>query len=161
MKKIILPVLLFMTFQMMSTAQSLSPEVLASTGDYNVKTEATLSWTLGELAVQTYSSGTAMLSQGFQQTSLGLSTARFLDNSVIIKLSPNPAREILLVSFDRDVSLPVLAEIWDGQGRLVHKQSFHSVQNQVNVYDYMQGAYLLMLQDPKGKYMGSIKFLKF
>ena len=49
------------------TAQSVSPEVVASAGDYFEGTNASLSWTLGEIATETYSNGNIILTQGFQQ----------------------------------------------------------------------------------------------
>jgi hypothetical protein len=48
-------------------AQSLSPEVIASSGDYYENANASLSWTLGEIATETYSAGGSILTQGFQQ----------------------------------------------------------------------------------------------
>jgi len=48
-------------------AQSVSPEVVSSAGDYFEGTNASLSWTLGEIATETYSNGTNILTQGFQQ----------------------------------------------------------------------------------------------
>ena len=47
--------------------QSVSPEVIASSGNYYEAANASLSWTLGEVAVETYSSGGITLTQGFQQ----------------------------------------------------------------------------------------------
>ncbi|MBC8488731.1 MAG: hypothetical protein H8D45_22130 [Bacteroidetes bacterium] len=48
-------------------AQSLSPEVIASSGDYYENANASLSWTLGEIATETYSNASNILTQGFQQ----------------------------------------------------------------------------------------------
>ena len=49
------------------TAQSVSPEVIASSGDYYKNENISLSWTLGEIATETYSNGSVILTQGFQQ----------------------------------------------------------------------------------------------
>ena len=48
-------------------AQSVSPEVVASAGNYFEGTGVSLSWTLGELATETFSNGSIILTQGFQQ----------------------------------------------------------------------------------------------
>jgi len=48
-------------------AQSVSPEVISSAGDYYEGANASLSWTLGEIATETYDNGTNILTQGFQQ----------------------------------------------------------------------------------------------
>lgn len=48
-------------------AQSLSPTVIATSGGYFSGTTVCLSWTLGEIATETFSSGIYILTQGFQQ----------------------------------------------------------------------------------------------
>jgi hypothetical protein len=48
-------------------AQSVSPQVVTSSGDFYQGTNASLSWTLGEIATETYSNGSTILTQGFQQ----------------------------------------------------------------------------------------------
>ena len=48
-------------------AQSVSPEVISSSGDYFEGPNASLSWTLGEIATETFTSGNIILTQGFQQ----------------------------------------------------------------------------------------------
>ncbi len=50
-----------------SFAQILSPQVIAASGSYNAGASGSLSWTLGETMVETYSGGGYMLTQGFQQ----------------------------------------------------------------------------------------------
>jgi hypothetical protein len=48
-------------------AQSVSPQVVSSAGDYYEGTNASLSWTLGEIATETFATGNVILTQGFQQ----------------------------------------------------------------------------------------------
>ena len=48
-------------------SQSVSPEVISSSGAYYENASASLSWTLGEVATETYSNGGVTLTQGFQQ----------------------------------------------------------------------------------------------
>ena len=50
-----------------SNAQSLSPQVIASSGGYQTSPAGSLSFTIGETNTQTLSSATHMLTQGFQQ----------------------------------------------------------------------------------------------
>jgi hypothetical protein len=49
------------------SAQSVSPQVVSSAGDYFEGTNASLSWTLGEIATETFNSENVILTQGFQQ----------------------------------------------------------------------------------------------
>jgi len=50
-----------------SFSQSVSPDVIATSGDHFQNTNVSVSWTLGELATETYSAGNVILIQGFQQ----------------------------------------------------------------------------------------------
>ena len=66
MKKIIaLSIMAVMMYSLYS--QTLSPQVIASSGGYFEGTNASLSWTLGEPVTQTFASGNIILTQGFQQ----------------------------------------------------------------------------------------------
>jgi hypothetical protein len=60
-------ILLSLIIPLISFAQSVGPEVIASAGDYYEGANVSLSWTLGELATETYSNGNIILTQGFQQ----------------------------------------------------------------------------------------------
>ena len=60
--------ILFFAATILCTAQSIERDVVASSGDYFEGTNISLSWTLGEIATETYSSGNIILTQGFQQT---------------------------------------------------------------------------------------------
>ena len=50
--------------------QSLSPTVVSTAGDYYTGTSATLSVTIGEPVIEIYTSGSVVLSTGFQQSDL-------------------------------------------------------------------------------------------
>jgi hypothetical protein len=74
MKTRILP-LLFLITTILGNAQSINKdptgsidrEVVATSGDYFEGPNTSISWTLGEIATETYSSGNYLLTQGFQQ----------------------------------------------------------------------------------------------
>ena len=60
-------IFLFLLICTQAGAQSLSPKVIASAGGYFTSANASLSWTLGETIGQTFTNGSYMLTQGFQQ----------------------------------------------------------------------------------------------
>jgi len=51
-----------------ANGQSISSSVVASAGGYSEAGEISLSWTLGELAVETFTASELILTQGFQQS---------------------------------------------------------------------------------------------
>lgn len=66
MKKIIISLTIIL-IPFFIAAQSVSPEVISSSGDYYEGVNASLSWTLGEIATETFTAGNVILTQGFQQ----------------------------------------------------------------------------------------------
>jgi hypothetical protein len=66
-------------------AQSLCPTVIASSGGYASGTGVSLSWTLGEIATETFSNGGYILTQGFQQPVEGVIISIDLDLLVFIE----------------------------------------------------------------------------
>jgi hypothetical protein len=66
-------------------AQSLSPTVISSSGDYFTGTGGSLSWTLGEIATETLINGGNILMQGFQQPVEGISINIDLDLLVFLE----------------------------------------------------------------------------
>lgn len=53
-------------------AQSLSQQVIASSGEYVTGTNFDISWTLGEIATETFNNGNYTITQGFQQPVTGV-----------------------------------------------------------------------------------------
>ncbi len=73
MKRILTYLILF-TFAVNAGAQTLSPTVISTSGNYYTGAGITWSWTLGETIIPTISGGTNMLSQGFQQPEVEILT---------------------------------------------------------------------------------------
>lgn len=65
-KSVVVPAALSILF-FNGRAQSLSPEVIATAGDFFTGLTANISWTLGEPVIETYSGTAGTLTQGFQQ----------------------------------------------------------------------------------------------
>ena len=59
--------LLMLGYGFYAAGQSLTPYVVASTGNFQVVGDISLGWTLGEPVIQTISNSTQTLTQGFQQ----------------------------------------------------------------------------------------------
>ncbi|HET6991150.1 MAG TPA: hypothetical protein VFJ43_07495, partial [Bacteroidia bacterium] len=78
-------------------AQSLSPQVVSSGGDFFPGGGTSLSTTFGELSITTLMSGN-MLTQGFQQPDdLGMSVVT-LHNNNSVNVYPNPTTDFITVS---------------------------------------------------------------
>ena len=86
-------------FAIKANAQSISPQVFSTTGDYYTASTSSLSWTMGEPLIDTYSNSQSMLTQGFQQPSFSLTTD-IIDASELkldIEVFPNPFNYFLTI----------------------------------------------------------------
>ena len=67
MKRILFSILYLSLWAGPLMSQSVERDVIAGSGDYFEGAGISLSWTLGELATDTYSNGNTIITQGFQQ----------------------------------------------------------------------------------------------
>ena len=91
MKKIkIISLLIGLSFIVLGSLNA--QQVVATAGSYSESSEASLSWTIGEVATQTLQSSNLILTQGFHQTRLTVTGINIIpDKNLDIKAYPNPA----------------------------------------------------------------------
>ena len=65
---------LLLTVSAISFGQSIDQNVVSTAGDQHQSNNASISWTLGEVATESYTNGNATLNQGFQQGNLFISS---------------------------------------------------------------------------------------
>ncbi len=134
-----------------SCGQSLSPEVVSSAGKYFTTSEAQLSWTLGETVTATFVAGDFhVLTQGFHQTNLIITSVKELAPAINLEVFPNPTSNILQVRWE---ALPedLILELLDLQGRPLQRASLvsQSTSNQLDLSSYPAGTYLLRIRTDK------------
>jgi len=137
-------------------------EVIASAGGYNVNGGLSLSWTLGETIIPTFTSkdGSLILTHGFQQKLIVTAVEENLDVLVKIKIFPNPAIEVVSIQFDEPVDGEIVLSVLDSQGRLVKRDMIESsiVEKQINMQDLPAGIYYIRMT--KGKLVNVYKVVK-
>lgn len=123
-------------------SQTLSSSVISVAGGYE-KTPSgmSLSWTIGEPIVDPLRSGDLVLTQGFQQPDLKISTA-FTDPGFEAALSvyPNPASDYL--QLETDYEQPIQFHLVDLSGKLINAGVW-SQRHAVDVRDLSAGPYAL------------------
>lgn len=137
-------------------------EVIASAGGYKVSQGMSLSWTLGETIVPTFRSqdGTLVLTHGFQQQLIITAIEENIDVAVDVKVFPNPASDVINISFENPVEGEISITLLDSNGRLVKKNiAGESIwEMQINLQDVPSGIYYLRLV--KGKFVNVYKVVK-
>lgn len=103
-----------------------SQEVICNTGEFWNNSEGSLSWTLGEVITETFTSTNHELTQGFQQIQEGY--LGFLDiiNSDNLTIYPNPFISEVNIQMN-EINSDFLITIFDYQSKIVlHKNILFS-----------------------------------
>ncbi|MDH3649063.1 MAG: T9SS type A sorting domain-containing protein [Saprospiraceae bacterium] len=122
-------------------AQDLQPSIIASAGKFAKTESASLSWTLGEAVTATLTNDDVILTQGFHQPLLGVSTG-FTDPEFgfDIDLYPNPARYELTIESDFDKTLQYTMS--NLEGRILAKRKFVG-KDQLDMSHMIPGVYAI------------------
>lgn len=160
MKKLLLLALL-PCFCSLARGQTLEPSVVASSGSHFAGTNAQVTWTVGESAIETYSNSTVMLTQGFNQPRL-----------VIIAIDdPKPELqvEVFPVPFSNELNVRIgesgqkmQVTLFDLQAKLVKPSQLLSgnATHTIDVSDISAGIYFLKVQASDGSIVKSFKIQK-
>lgn len=131
-------------------AQSISPQVIGSSGGYYTSTGATLSSTCGEPVIETVNSSTAIITQGFQQPES--SGVGILEPGVSINVNiyPNPTFGNVRVEIGEPTS-DYTVHLFDITGKQL--SSYRHPQNQssmeIDLTNLAGGNYMLKISDHK------------
>jgi hypothetical protein len=155
--------LIFSLFAMLfvfSVNAQMKQEVIASAGGYNTGGNLSISWTLGETIIPTYTSGNLILTHGFQQQLIITSVEENFDILVNIKVFPNPASDNLNIRFEEPIDGEVVITIIDSQGRIVKTEKIEAAttEKQISLQELGGGVYFLRMT--KGKLVNVYKVVK-
>jgi hypothetical protein len=108
-------------------AQTNSPEVIASGGDFFTSTSFSNSFTVGEMAaVETFSATNFILTQGFQQTENLISTGNdALITSDGFNIYPNPARNTFFIELPKKPTVPTEITLYNHLAEIVTETEIH------------------------------------
>ena len=138
MKKLLL---ILLCLPMIGFGQFTTPSVVSSSGDSYSNGGVNMDYTLGEIVVETQTNSTTILTQGFHQGVLKVSTQ--VENIAIkTKVYPNPASDYLIIELEQSVNADIL--VYDINGKLVIKDKLNDEQQKQLDFSFLnQGNYLL------------------
>ena len=152
--------LLFFTFLIIPAflaAQELSPTVVSSAGS----SENNLSWTLGEIAIETLSSSEGVLTQGFQQP--GYTVETVIENNefnVSIQVYPVPASDFISVKFS-ELQNGFELVLYNLQGEVVVRQQVESDETNLDLNRLSPSEYILNVINQENNLIKSYKIVKY
>jgi hypothetical protein len=135
----------FFCISKIAFSQTLSPEVISSCGTSMTDGTTTLEWTLGETVTATLDNTQNMLSQGFHQTNVIVTS---ISNIFVSGLTvfPNPTINIVNVQFSTDQKNTVV-ELFSVEGKLLEKHTVNSKYLELNLSNYSAGSYFLRVNN--------------
>ena len=138
MKKLLL-ILLCLPF--IGFGQVTTPSVISSSGDSYSNGGVNMDYTLGEIVVETQTNSTTILTQGFHQGVLKVSTQ--VENIAFkTKVYPNPASDYLIIELEQSVNADIL--VYDINGKLVIKDKLNDEQQKQLDFSFLNtGNYIL------------------
>jgi hypothetical protein len=158
MKRSIL--VLITIFFALSASSQYKQDVIASAGGYNTASGISISWTLGETIIPTYSNGGLILTHGFQQQLIITTIEENLETMVTVTVYPNPASDIVNIKFEEALDEEVNLALINSQGKSVKTVVLEAttIEKQINLQDLPSGMYYIKLT--KGKLSNVYKVVK-
>ena len=155
MKKILL--LFFVQMCILNTyCQIIYPEVLSYAGGTLSNSQYLVDWTLGEPVIETVTSTTNILTQGFHQPHYFLTSLQeFPEYS--IEVYPNPASSVIMIN--TDIQQPLRASLYDLNGKLLNEIRF-TESTELSISNLSRSVYLLKITDHKKQIIKIVRITK-
>lgn len=140
--------------------QGKGQEVVSSAGNHHESETMSVSWTLGETVIETFTAGDMNLTQGFHQPTLTLvSVEELADFDLTVTAFPNPATDILNVRFENHDYQKVSFALYDMSGREFTSGDIAGDEEQISFASLNPGVYFLKIM-VDGKEARAFKILK-
>jgi hypothetical protein len=161
MKYLIILLAIFMATNCLS--QSISRQVIGSAGADMSNSDATLSWTIGEPVIESFSADDYILFQGFH---IGPLSAQISDNlsenftSFDVTFYPNPVNDQLVIEFDELREKNSILQLFSITGKMIisKKLSARSRRETINLSSFNSGTYFFkIIHDKKEEVYTIIK----
>ena len=154
----LLPLVAFLMYCFVASAQSASPNVFNASGK-TVKTKTVeLSWSIGEMAITTLSAGGNIVTEGFLQPDVvSTSAIEEVNLSNGISCFPNPVHSILYIRQSIDVI--GFVSVFDALGNRVYDQKF--TDGVIDMSLLRPGFYFINITRNDGQDVHTFKIVKY
>jgi hypothetical protein len=135
-------------------------QVISSSGSVLKNSAGSLSFTVGELVIDTKSAGATAITQGFHQTKLTITAINVLrEQKFSISAFPNPTNNFVNLKIEKGEIRDVGFVLFDLQGKVLSNQKIESTNTEISFSGYKSGNYLLKVIQ-NGKEIQTFKIIK-
>lgn len=142
-------------------AQTLSPQLLSSTGESFKNLIYLMDWSIGEVQTETYSANGHLLTQGFHQSKYAVATAVNNINGLQFEITafPNPTTDYVNLKVESIKVENLQYSITDLSGiELLNRQFLGNIE-QINFSNFAIGSYFISILQ-KNRLIKSFKIIK-
>ena len=148
-------------------SQSVSPELISSSGDYYETVDFTLSWSIGECMTETFIGTNNTLTQGFHQDRYDIPSV--VEEMPVLEFDisvyPNPATDVITLSIISQNGEVVVDDnykvnLTDFSGKILFVDEIIETNKQINFASYASGIYFLAVTNSQNKTLKSFKIIK-
>lgn len=152
----------FLIISINAFSQSISPELITTSGDNFKNSNVELDWSIGEIMIETYSNTENSLTQGFHQSKYDVTTSvdEISGIDFKIKIFPNPTSDLINLQIVGNINQNLTYELIDLQGKVLIKNSVNKTKKQINMSRFSQNMYLLKITTENGKQVSIFKIQK-
>ncbi len=131
--------------------QSLTPDVISSSGSTFTDGISQLDWTLGEPATFTFNAGSTLLTQGFHQPNLLITAVSDEEESLMMNIFPNPVIDEVQLQFSTEAK-NITIELMNAEGKTLSSQNITNVKSfSIDMQTLPSGNYLLSVTEKSFK----------
>jgi hypothetical protein len=135
-------------------------EVLTTAGDSYTNANGSVSYTIGEPVIETFTGGNNILTQGFQQTNLLVTSIdEFPGLDYEISAFPNPAAEFVKLKIGKENIAGMQYMLYDLNGNLLIKNTLEGTETEIPFIYLSPAEYILKVSD-NNKEVKSFKIVK-
>jgi hypothetical protein len=135
-------------------------EVVSSAGDSHSNANGSISYTIGEPVIETFTGENNILTQGFQQTNLMVTAIDELPGlDFEISAFPNPATEIVKIRIGKESIVGMQYMLYDMSGNLLLRNGLEGTETEIPFNDFSPAEYILRISD-NSKEVKSFKIVK-
>jgi hypothetical protein len=148
--KIYLKLLITISFTIGFNINLYSQQVIAPSGDTYKNSQNSISWTIGESVIETFSHTDIILTQGFHQTKITVTNISSTENlNFRITVYPNPASDILYVQYD-DKSAEFKYSLYNISGEIIKNGIIQDRNTPIDLQNINTGTFFLKIIDNTG-----------
>lgn len=136
-------------------------QVISSSGSTLKNSTGSLSFTVGELVIDTKNAGATTITQGFHQTKLTITAMNVLrEQNFSISAFPNPTNDFVNLKIEKGEIRDVEFILFDLQGKVLSNRKIEGTNTEVSFSGYNSGNYFLKVMQ-NGKEIQTFKIVKY